>query len=113
MKRKILFYKNHFNVFYLSLPARDQEKIDFVLDKIKTLQWIPGKFLLHIKGTDGLYEIRVFYRNLSIRIFCCFDSNSLVVLFNAFQKKDQKTPRKEIETALRLKKEYFQEAKQR
>jgi phage-related protein len=32
----------------------------------------------------------------------------LVVLFNAFQKKTQKTPQKEIEKALRLKREYFE-----
>lgn len=28
------------------------------------------------------------------RIFCCFDEGRLVVLFNGFQKKTQKTPKK-------------------
>ena len=41
------------------------------------------------------------------RIFCCFDEGRIVVLFNAFQKKTQKTPQKEIEKALRLKRAYF------
>jgi phage-related protein len=31
-----------------------------------------------------------------------------VVLFNGFQKKSQKTPQKEIEKAIRIKKEYFE-----
>jgi phage-related protein len=31
------------------------------------------------------------------------------VLFNGFQKKTQKTPKKEIEKAMRLKEEYFQQ----
>jgi len=31
----------------------------------------------------------------------------LVILFNAFQKKTQKTPKNEIDLALKLKKEYF------
>lgn len=31
----------------------------------------------------------------------------IVILFNAFQKKTQKTPKKEIETAKRLRKEYY------
>ena len=59
-------------------------------------------------GTDGLYEIRVEYGSNIYRIFCCFDNGNLVVLFNGFQKKTQKTPLKEIEKALRLKGEYFE-----
>jgi len=31
----------------------------------------------------------------------------LVILINGFQKKEQKTPKKEIEKALKLKSEYF------
>jgi hypothetical protein len=30
------------------------------------------------------------------RIFCCFDEGQLIVLFNGFQKKTQKTPKREI-----------------
>ncbi len=59
-------------------------------------------------GTDGLYEIRVEHGSNIYRIFCCFDNGNLVVLFNGFQKKTQKTPLKEIEKALRLKGEYFE-----
>jgi len=41
------------------------------------------------------------------RIFCCFDEGKIVVLFNEFQKKTQKTPQNEIEKALKIKEEYF------
>ena len=58
-------------------------------------------------GYKGLYEIRVEYESNIYRIFCCFDKGKLVVLFNGFQKKAQKTPKKEIEKAVRLKQEYF------
>jgi len=61
-----------------------------------------------MENTDGLFEIRVEYGSDIYRIFCCFDEGRLVVLFNAFQKKTQKTPQKEIEKALRLKREYFE-----
>ena len=61
-----------------------------------------------MENTDGLYEIRVEYGSNIYRIFCCFDEGRIVVLFNAFQKKTQKTPQKEIEKALRLKREYFE-----
>jgi phage-related protein len=54
-------------------------------------------------GTDGLYEVRIEYDSNIYRIFCCFDSGNLVVLFKGFQKKSQKTPRKEIDLALKLK----------
>ena len=41
--------------------------------------------------------------------FVFFDHGKLVVLLNGFQKKTQKTPKKEIEKALRLMKQYYQE----
>ncbi|HAH55812.1 MAG TPA: addiction module toxin RelE, partial [Flavobacterium sp.] len=60
---------------------------------------------------DGLYEIRIEYESNIYRIFCCFDTGNLVVLFNAFQKKTQKTPKNEIELATKLKNEYFNSKK--
>ncbi len=42
------------------------------------------------------------------RIFCCFDEGKLVILFNGFQKKTQKTPLREIEKATSIMKEYFE-----
>ena len=67
------------------------------------------KFFDHISGTDGLYEIRVEFNSNIYRIFCCFDEGNIVVLFNGFQKKAQKTPSSEIERALKIKREYFNE----
>ncbi|PIW98111.1 MAG: addiction module toxin RelE [Ignavibacteria bacterium CG_4_8_14_3_um_filter_37_9] len=79
----------------------------YVFRLIKTVDKVSEKFLKHIEGTDGLYEIRVEVGSNVYRIFCCFDKGNLVVLFNAFQKKTQKTPKQEIELAEKLKKEYF------
>lgn len=72
---------------------------------------IPEKFLKHIEGQKGLYEIRVEVGSNIYRIFCCFDKGKLVVLFNGFQKKTQKTPKGEIELALKLMQEYFEQQK--
>jgi phage-related protein len=74
---------------------------------VKTVDKIPEKFLKHLEGTDGLYEIRVKVSSDIFRILCCFDKGNIVVLFNAFQKKSQKTPKKEIELAEKLKKKKF------
>ena len=49
--------------------------------------------------SDGLYEIRIKSQSNIYRIFCCFDERKLIVLFNAFQKKTEKTKQKEIDKA--------------
>jgi phage-related protein len=60
-------------------------------------------------GTDGLYEIRVQQGSEIFRIFCHFDEGQLVVLANGYQKKTQRTPKAELEKALRIKQQYEQE----
>jgi len=106
-ERKIIFHGHYFQDFYLKVNSRVKEKIGYVFRVIKTVDKVSEKFLKHIEGTDGLYEIRVEIGSNIYRIFCCFDKGNLVVLFNAFQKKTQKTPKQEIELAEKLKKEYF------
>jgi len=106
-QRKIIFHGDHFIDFYLEQKEKVQEKIEYVFKILKILQKVPKKILDHVKGTDGLYEIRVEFEGNIYRIFCCFDIGNLEVLFNGFQKKSQKTPKKEIDLALKLKDEYF------
>jgi len=105
--RKIIFYKDYFTSFYVELADDVRKKINQVLMFIQSQQRVPAKFLKHIESTEGLYEIRVELNGNIYRIFCCFDEGKLVVLFNAFQKKSQKTPRAEIEKALKIKEEYL------
>ena len=111
MTREIRFYKKYFIEFYIAQDIKVQEKIEYVFKLIRTVDRVPEKFLKHIEGTDGLYEIRIKYRSDIFRIFCCFDEGKLVILFNAFQKKTQKPPKKEIEKGISLKQEYFQNKK--
>jgi phage-related protein len=107
MTREIEFYENYFIDFYISLDKTTQKKFEYVFKVIRTVDRIPVKFLKHIEGTDGLYEIRVMVGNNIFRVFCCFDAGRIVILFNGFQKKSQKTPKKEINKAIELKQEYF------
>ena len=109
MIREIIFFQNYFIDFYIDLDLTVQEKIEYVLKIIRTVDMVPERFLKHIEGTDGLYEIRIKTGSDIYRIFCCFDSGRLVILFNGFQKKSDKTPKKEIERGLRLKGEYFKQ----
>lgn len=107
-KRHIIFFKNFFKYFFDSQSEKVKDKIDYVLFLITTAERIPKKFFQYIEGTDGLFEIKVEFESNIFRIFCCFDEGKLVVLFNGFQKKSQKTPTKEIEKALKIKNEYFE-----
>jgi phage-related protein len=107
MAREIIFYENYFLDFYIPLNDRVKMKIKYTLELIKQVNNVPAKFLSPIAGYDGLFEIRVEYESNIYRIFCCFDKGKLVVLFNGFQKKSQKTPKKEIEKAMHLKQKYF------
>ena len=107
MNREIIFHENHFIEFYQVQNDKVKEKIKYVLELIKQVEKVPEKFLKHLTNTNGLYEIRIEYQSNIYRIFCCFDKGKLVVLFNAFQKKTQKTPKKEIDKALKLMDEYF------
>lgn len=105
--RQIIFHKHYFIDFYLGQTEKVQEKIEYVFKILRTVQNVPKKFLDYITGTEGLYEIRIELDSNIYRIFCCFDKGNLVVLFNGFQKKTQKTPKQEIDMALKLKDEYF------
>ena len=107
MNREIIFHENHFIEFYLVQNEKVKEKIKYVLELIKQVDKVPEKFLKHLSGTNGLYEVRIEYQSNIYRIFCCFDKGKLVVLFNGFQKKTHKTPTNEITKALKLMEEYF------
>ena len=108
-ERQIVFHGHYFQDFYLNQTEKVREKIGYVFRVVKTVEKIPEKFLKHLEGTEGLYEIRIEVGTNIFRIFCCFDKGNIVVLFNGFQKKTQKTPKQEIELALKLKNEYFKQ----
>ena len=107
--RKITFYKNYFQEFFDKQNKKVKAKIVWTFDLVEDLQRVPEIYLKHIENTDGLYEIRVQSGSDIFRIFCFFDQGQLVVLANGFQKKTQKTPKKEIEKALKIKSEYENE----
>ena len=107
--RKIVFFKSYFQNFFNQQSKKVKEKIVWTFDLIEDLQRVPETYFKHIEDTDGLYEIRVQIGSDIFRIFCFFDKGNLVVLANGFQKKTQKTSKKEIELALKIKAAYENE----
>ena len=105
MNRKIIAYKEYFNIFFAELDKGTQNKVLYVLMLLRTQDRLPTKFIKAIR--DGLFEVRIEYNSNIYRIFFIFDGNKIVVLFNGFQKKTQKTPVNEIKRAIKLKEEYY------
>ena len=107
--REVIAYKNYFLDFYKNLPDGVQSKIEWTLNLMRVMQHIPEKYFKHVEGTKGLYEIRVEVGGNIYRIFSFFDKGNIIVLGNGFQKKTQKTPKQEIEKALKLMEDYQNE----
>ena len=105
MERKIKTYGGYFEAFKETLTEKEQDKIDYFLLLLKTRDRVPVKFITLIR--DGLYELRIEYNGNIYRVFFIFDDGNIVVLFNGFQKKTQKTPTNEIKKALKIKEEYY------
>ena len=100
-QRNIVFYKDYFEEFFSKQKQKVKDKIIWTFALIEELNRVPETYLKHIENTEGLFEIRIQQGSDIFRIFCFFDRGQLVVLANGFQKKSQKTPKKEIEKHLK------------
>ena len=105
MDRKIVTYGGYFERFMQGLTQKEQRKVKYGLLLLKSQNKVSTKFVKHI--LDGIYELRTLYNGNIFRVFFIFDHGNIVVLFNGFQKKTQKTPEKEIELAIRIKESYY------
>ena len=88
-----------------TLKEKEQEKIQYGLLLLKSQDRLPKKFVKLVR--DGIYELRTEYGGNIYRVFFIFDEGEIVVLFNGFQKKTQKTPQNEIEKAIKIKEAYY------
>ncbi len=105
MKRKIITYGGYFESFIETLSQKELRKLDYIVSLLETEDRLPSRFIKFLR--DGLYELRMEYNGNIYRVFFIFDNGAIVVLFNGFQKKTQKTPSAEIEKALKIKEAYY------
>ena len=89
MSRKIIAYENYYKDFFDTLDKGTQEKVLYGLLLLKTQDRLPAKYVKFLK--EGLYELRIEWQGNIYRIFFCYDEGHIVILFNGFQKKTQKT----------------------
>ena len=103
--RKILTYGGYFERFMESLTTNEQQKVKYGLLLLKTQDRVSTKFVKHLR--EGIYELRTTYNGNIYRVFFIFDDGNIVVLFNGFQKKTQKTPENEVDLAIKIKERYY------
>ncbi|MFM2230016.1 MAG: hypothetical protein RL607_1274 [Bacteroidota bacterium] len=109
--REVFAYEHHFEDFLIAQPTKVQDKIFKIIEAIETLERVPSNYLKFLEGTNGLYEARIQLSSNIWRVFCFFDDGKLVILLNGFQKKTQKTPKSEMDKALKLMNKYYTEKK--
>ena len=102
--KRIVAFKSYYRDFMASLSREEQLKIRRVLALFETENLIPHHYIKYVG--DGIFELRITLPTREARIFFIYDGETMVVLFNCFVKKTQKTPKKEIEKANKLKREY-------
>ena len=112
--RTIIFYKFDSGEcpvadFLDQLTSKQAQKVAWVLQLIEELDVVPVTYFKKLVNTDNIWEVRVQIGNDILRLLGFLDDGSLVVLSNGFQKKTQKTPKNEIEKALRLMTKYYNE----
>ena len=107
--RNVLYYEEHYLNFFNELKPEVQKKFNWTLLLISTVERVPEKYLKHITGSKGLYEVRVESASDIFRVFCFFDEDKLVILLNGFQKKTWKTPKNQMKRAELLKEQYYYE----
>ena len=90
MDRKIITYGGYFERFLMGLSVKEKQKVKYGLLLLKSQDKVSTRFVKHI-----------------FRVFFIFDDGNVVVLFNGFYKKTQKTPENEIELAIKIKESYY------
>ena len=107
--REVLYYKHYYLDFIEKQKPAIKKKFNWTLLLIINLNRVPEKYFKHMTDYKNLYEVRIEVGSDIYRIFSFFDKDQLVILLNCYQKKTQKIPKQELELAIKLKKEYFDE----
>ena len=108
----IHFYRSESGVcpvaeFLNSLSGEQAQKVTWVLQLIEDLEVIPAQYFKKLVNTDDLWEVRIQAGNNAFRLLGFLEGNQVVILNHAFQKKTQKTPKKEIQIAEARKRDYL------
>lgn len=110
--REIHFYRTESGIcpveeFLDSLSSKQAQKVTWVLQLIEEIDIVPVQYFKKLVNTDDIWEVRIQVGSNIFRILGFLDKERLVVLNHAFQKKTQKTPKKDINLAEKRKQDYL------
>lgn len=93
--------------FVRQQPLKAQRKIAYNIRKLEC--GIMDKELFKKLENSDIWELRTLFNGVSYRLLAFWDTEieALVVVTHGIVKKAQKTPKKEIERAEAIRKEYF------
>ena len=96
--------------FLRSLDGKVAAKIMYNVSKSK---YALDKELFKKLGNTDIWEFRTLYNGIAYRLFAFWDvdKKALVVATHGFVKKTQKTPRKELDKAIAIRKQYYENKK--
>ena len=97
--------------FLDSLSDQVFKKVSWILRIITELDRIPTSYFKKLKNTEDIWECRIRVGSNIYRIFCFFIKDSIVVLTHGITKKSQKTPRIEIDKAMKYKTDFLRRYK--
>lgn len=93
-----------------SLDGKVAAKIMYNVGKSK---YALDKELFKKLGNTDIWEFRTLYNGIAYRLFAFWDSDieALVIATHGYIKKTHKTPQKEIEKAIVIRKQYYENKK--
>jgi len=96
--------------FIDSLPPKAKDKVAYNISKSMIIK--DDDLFKKLEGTE-IWEFRTLYNGIKYRLLAFWDTeeNTLVIATHGFVKKTQKTPLKEIAKAEAMRKEYFNDKK--
>ncbi|MBO4370940.1 MAG: type II toxin-antitoxin system RelE/ParE family toxin [Paludibacteraceae bacterium] len=100
-------YLEEAELFIDNMPDKARKKLLYNISLV--LGGVKDPKLLKKLDNSEIWEFRAEYQGTAYRLFSFWDtrSNALIVSTHGLNKKTQKTPKKEIEHAEKIRKEYF------
>ncbi len=109
MRNLKILYSEEVNDFLSELAEKPKRKILYNMGLIAGGK-IDNELFKKLANTD-IWEFRTCYSGVWYRLLAFWDTGALIVTTHGFCKKSNKTPQKEIDKAIAIRKEYFNQKK--
>ena len=98
--------------FLNELGPKQAQKIAWVLRVVRDVPIVPQQYFKKLEGTEEIWEVRADFAGSAFRLLGFWSAGRLIILTNAFAKKTQKTPEREIALAEQRRLDYLSRKKE-